>query len=62
MDKFETIMKKVPMYFWGAFGSMCMIGVIFFDAWWHIFTAAICGAMFLAHRAEFKEEEERNGR
>ena len=54
------IMNKIIRYIWAGLGIACLAGVIFAGAWWHLFTAAICAAMYLAFKSE--EQTPTNGR
>ncbi len=58
--EFETLINKITKWTWLVLGIGCLAGVIFAGAWWHLFTATICGVMWLALKAE--EPEDENGK
>lgn len=51
--KFET---RPMLYIWGGLGCICLAGVIFAGAWWHLFTVALCGLMFMAFLTDDDEQ------
>ena len=51
--KFET---RPMLYIWGGLGCMCLAGVIFAGAWWHLFTVALCGLMIMAFLTDDDEQ------
>lgn len=53
----DAIMNRICRYVWAGLGIACLAGAIFAGAWWHLFTAAICGVMWLAFKAEQPEDE-----
>ena len=46
--RFERIISNSMAYIWAALGAGCLVGAIFFGAWWHLVTALICWVMFKA--------------
>ncbi|MBQ7774537.1 MAG: hypothetical protein IJ379_01320 [Lachnospiraceae bacterium] len=41
--KVETLSNLIQGGVWLLLGLSALTGAIFFGAWWHFFTAAICG-------------------
>jgi len=60
MEKIQNFLEiKLPQYIWGGLGCMCLAGVIFAGAWWHLGTAAICALMYFACKSEDNEEDDK---
>lgn len=54
----EKMMNKITMYIWAVLGLLCLGGVLFAKAWWHIPTCLLCYAMYRSFGAEVKEVKE----
>lgn len=46
MDKTDRIINNGMAYVWLGLSIICICGVIFKGAWWHLFTAAISFGMY----------------
>lgn len=49
MNKDKLINYTVPKIVWGMMCAGCLIGVFFYGAWWHLFTAGVCALMSAMH-------------
>lgn len=59
MDKIQNfLVAKLPQYIWGGLGCMCLAGVIFAGAWWHLGTTAVCALMYFACKSEENEGDD----
>ena len=54
---FDAISNKICRYVWAGLGIICLAGAMCAGAWWHLGTAAICGVMWLAIKAEQPKKE-----
>ena len=53
MEKIQNFLEtKLPQYIWGGIGCMCLAGVIFAGAWWHLGTTAVCALMYFVCKSE----------
>ena len=50
----EKVLTKVTAYFWLALAIVGAVGVLFFGAWWHLLSVAVCYLLYSA----FKREEQ----
>lgn len=48
---------KVAVIIFVILGLTALVGALFAGAWWHYFTAVICGIMTLACIAEIKRNK-----
>ena len=56
MEKIQEFLEtKLPQYIWGGLGFVCLAGVIFARAWWHLGTTAVCALMYFACKSENNE-------
>lgn len=63
MEKIQEFMEtKLPLYLWAGLGCMCLAGVVFAGAWWHLVTTAICALMFFAQKSENDKQKEQTER
>ena len=44
--KTEILINLVWMAIWAILGTVALVGVIFYGAWWHLFTVSFC-ALFI---------------
>ena len=59
MEKIQKFLEtKLLRYTWGGLGCLCLAGVIFAGAWWHLVTAALCALMYFACKSEDNEEDD----
>ena len=59
MEKIQKFLEtKLLRYTWGGLGCLCLAGVIFAGAWWHLVTAALCAVMDFAYKSEDNEEDD----
>ena len=59
MEKIQNFLEtKLLRYTWGGLGCLCLAGVTFAGAWWHLVTAALCAVMYFAYKSEDNEEED----
>ena len=59
MEKIQKFLEtKLFQYLWGGLGCVCLAGVIFAGAWWHLVTAALCAVMYFAYKSEDNEEDD----
>lgn len=59
MEKIQEFLEtKLFQYLWGGLGCICLAGVIFAGAWWHLWTTAICAAMYFVCKSESNDKED----
>jgi hypothetical protein len=52
----EKVLTKATAYFWLALAIVGAVGVLFFGAWWHLPTTALCVALYRLFLADSKTE------
>ncbi len=52
----ERLINKITAYFWLALAIVGAVGVLFFGAWWHLPTTALCVALYRLFLADSKTE------
>lgn len=52
----EKVFNKVTAYFWLTLAIVGAVGVLFFGAWWHLLTCAICVMLYRLFLADSKTE------
>ena len=60
VDEFGIAVNKIFRFIWAGLFILCLYGIIFQGAYWHIGTAILCAVMYAALKDDDAEKQGEN--